>query len=40
MQEYGQPPAELLKKMAPGLEVGADGLPKIPGLSGDQCPVM
>jgi len=40
LQAYGQPPAELLKRMAPGLEIGENGLPKIPGMSDDGCPVM
>lgn len=34
MQEYGQPPAEIIKDLAPGLEVGENGMPKLDGLEG------
>ncbi|EMD32382.1 hypothetical protein CERSUDRAFT_118745 [Gelatoporia subvermispora B] len=30
MQTYGSPPAEVMGPMPPGMEVGADGMPKIP----------
>eukprot|EP00242_Pyramimonas_sp_CCMP2087_P012680 CAMPEP_0198197934 /NCGR_PEP_ID=MMETSP1445-20131203/1497_1 /TAXON_ID=36898 /ORGANISM="Pyramimonas sp., Strain CCMP2087" /LENGTH=305 /DNA_ID=CAMNT_0043867359 /DNA_START=95 /DNA_END=1012 /DNA_ORIENTATION=- len=32
MQECGQPPAELMKGLTQGVEMGPDGLPKFPGL--------
>eukprot|EP00753_Platysulcus_tardus_P010764 PLAT3031.1.p1 GENE.PLAT3031.1~~PLAT3031.1.p1 ORF type:complete len:309 (+),score=119.32 PLAT3031.1:44-928(+) len=34
MQETGQPPMDMMKTLAPGLEFGADGLPKMPGMEG------
>lgn len=34
MQEFGQPPIEIIKELSPGLEVGPDGVPKLPGLGG------
>ncbi|KAJ1530041.1 Peroxisome chaperone and import receptor, partial [Cladochytrium tenue] len=42
MQEYGNPPEELLKELSPGMETGPDGLPKLPGGGSDmpECPVM
>jgi peroxin-19 len=30
MQGHGNPPAELMDDMVPGMEVGADGLPNMP----------
>lgn len=40
-QEYGQPPADIIQQIAPGLEVDEDGLPKLDmnGLSED-CRIM
>mmetsp|Transcript_9858 Transcript_9858/g.15673 ORF Transcript_9858/g.15673 Transcript_9858/m.15673 type:complete len:266 (+) Transcript_9858:103-900(+) len=32
MQEYGQPPVEIVKELAPGLDIGEDGVPVMPGL--------
>mmetsp|Transcript_11289 Transcript_11289/g.15366 ORF Transcript_11289/g.15366 Transcript_11289/m.15366 type:complete len:195 (-) Transcript_11289:199-783(-) len=45
MQESGQPPAELIKDMAPGMESGPDGMPQFPteGLPPElaqQCVIM
>mmetsp|Transcript_11921 Transcript_11921/g.13735 ORF Transcript_11921/g.13735 Transcript_11921/m.13735 type:complete len:292 (+) Transcript_11921:173-1048(+) len=46
MQQYGQPPVEIVQKLAPGMEIGADGLPKLdgplPGMPGGSqgCPQM
>lgn len=34
VQEYGQPPVEIMKELAPGLEIGEDGVPKMPGMGG------
>ncbi|KAK3272408.1 Peroxisome chaperone and import receptor [Cymbomonas tetramitiformis] len=38
MQECGQPPAELIKEMAPGVEFGADGVPLFPSVPGGGLP--
>ena len=32
MQEYGKPPAEIVKELAPGLELGEDGMPIMPNM--------
>ncbi|KAF9436699.1 Peroxisome chaperone and import receptor [Entomortierella beljakovae] len=32
MQDCGQPPADILEELAPGMEVGADGIPKMPDM--------
>lgn len=48
LQETGNPPIELIHELAPGLELGADGLPamnanmgpgigEMPGLPSAQC---
>lgn len=41
---YGQPPAEIIKDIAPGLELDEDGIPKMDamGFFGDseECVVM
>lgn len=34
VQEYGQPPAEIIREIAPGLELDANGLPKFDGVEG------
>jgi peroxin-19 len=39
LQETGQPPKEIVKKLAPGLDLGADGLPTIPSM-GEGVPSM
>jgi peroxin-19 len=36
IQEYGQPPPDLIKSIAPGLELDADGLPQF-NSPGDCC---
>ncbi|GBG61623.1 hypothetical protein CBR_g22421 [Chara braunii] len=33
MQDCGNPPSEIMKELAPGLDVGKDGLPVLPDLS-------
>ncbi|KAK9695489.1 Peroxisome chaperone and import receptor [Basidiobolus ranarum] len=38
MQECGQPPADILKELAPDMALGPDGLPKMPDM--DQCNIM
>ncbi|KAI8809114.1 Pex19 protein, partial [Cladochytrium replicatum] len=46
MQEFGDPPEDMMQELAPGLETGPDGLPKFPGIggglpgAGDNCPQM
>mmetsp|Transcript_5686 Transcript_5686/g.8328 ORF Transcript_5686/g.8328 Transcript_5686/m.8328 type:complete len:294 (+) Transcript_5686:136-1017(+) len=43
IQEYGQPPAEIIKELAPGLDFDVGGMPMMPGLTGGgepQCPTM
>jgi len=32
MQEYGKPPAEIIKELAPGLQFGSDGMPIMPNM--------
>ncbi|KAF9129254.1 Peroxisome chaperone and import receptor [Mortierella sp. 14UC] len=32
MQDCGQPPSDILDELAPGLEMGADGVPKMPDM--------
>ncbi|KAG0370806.1 Pex19 protein family-domain-containing protein [Gamsiella multidivaricata] len=32
MQDCGQPPADILEELAPGMEVGTDGVPKMPDM--------
>ncbi|KXS18963.1 Pex19 protein [Gonapodya prolifera JEL478] len=34
MQELGNPPAEIVRALAPDAEIGPDGRPKLPGLPG------
>ncbi|KAI0699770.1 Pex19 protein [Cerioporus squamosus] len=36
MQEFGSPPAEIMGPLPPGLDLGADGLPKLP----EGCTIM
>jgi len=52
IQEYGQPPAEIISKLAPDLEFDEEGLPKMdkagmPGMPGlpfptgkEECTIM
>lgn len=32
LQQTGPPPQELIKELAPGLEIGADGMPMLPHM--------
>ncbi|KAJ3168726.1 Peroxisome chaperone and import receptor [Geranomyces variabilis] len=34
MQDCGNPPEEILQELAPGLQLGADGMPNLPGAAG------
>ena len=44
LQEYGQPPSEIIKELAPGLQFSPDGMPLMPnmgsGFPGMQMPGM
>ncbi|KAJ3409230.1 Peroxisome chaperone and import receptor [Chytridiales sp. JEL 0842] len=40
MQDCGNPPQEILNELAPGMDVGADGIPKMPGMDGKECVIM
>jgi peroxin-19 len=42
MQDCGAPPQEILQQLAPGLELGTDGLPHLPtsAVSAGDCPVQ
>lgn len=45
VQEYGQPPEEIIKEIAPGMELDANGLPKVDGSGlpfseNEECRVM
>ena len=47
---YGQPPADIIKELAPGLEFDEEGMPKMdgqmpgmpfpPGVGGEECSIM
>ena len=38
---YGQPPPEIVKEIAPGLELDEDGIPKMDLLNGnEECRIM
>jgi peroxin-19 len=41
VQEYGQPPNEIIQEIAPGLELDEDGMPKLDaaGLN-EECRIM
>jgi hypothetical protein len=41
-QEFGQPPADLIKEIAPDLELDEHGMPKIDGmpLPNEECQIM
>jgi hypothetical protein len=42
-QEFGQPPAEILKDIAPDLELDDNGMPKLEGLefpTAEECTIM
>jgi len=38
VQEYGQPPAEIIKDLAPGLEFNEEGMPIMPGMGATSMP--
>ena len=40
IQEYGQPPIEIVNEIAPGLELDDNGLPKMDGSVGGLPPFM
>ena len=40
MQACGSPPKDIVDELAPGLEMGADGLPKIPGDAASACSIQ
>jgi peroxin-19 len=40
MQECGQPPSEIIKELAPGLEFGPDGMPVMPNMGPGMMPGM
>ncbi|KAJ3091289.1 Peroxisome chaperone and import receptor [Quaeritorhiza haematococci] len=41
MQDCGNPPEAILKELAPGMEIGADGMPTLPpNMAGQDCIVM
>lgn len=40
VQEYGQPPNEIIQEIAPGLELDEDGMPKLDGAAGEECRIM
>jgi len=45
VQEFGQPPREIIQEIAPGLELDANGLPKLEGSglpfgTNEECRVM
>lgn len=35
VQEYGQPPTEIIREIAPGIELNQDGLPMV-----EECSIM
>lgn len=39
MQELGQPPAEMMDEMAPGMNLGPEGVPDMSKLN-EQCSIM
>ena len=40
MQACGSPPKDIVDELAPGLEMGADGLPKMPGDAASACSIQ
>lgn len=40
IQEFGQPPADIIKELAPGLDFNDEGLPVMPNLGGNVMPHM
>ena len=40
MQQYGQPPAEIMKDLAPGLKFDEEGMPIMPNMGDPGMPSM
>jgi len=40
MQQYGQPPAEIIKDLAPGLQFDENGMPIMPNMGAGMMPEM
>lgn len=40
MQQYGQPPAEIIKDLAPGLKFDENGMPIMPNMGAGMMPEM
>ena len=40
MQEYGQPPADIIKGLAPGLQFDENGMPIMPNMGAGMMPNM
>jgi hypothetical protein len=40
MQEYGQPPADIIKDLAPGLKFDENGIPIMPNMGAGMMPDM
>lgn len=40
IQEYGQPPADIIKELAPGLDFNEEGLPMMANMGGNMFPHM
>lgn len=44
VQKYGQPPVEIIREIAPGLELDGDGMPAMnllnPGTGDEECCIM
>jgi peroxin-19 len=38
IQEYGQPPSDIIQEIAPGIELDSDGIPKMNGDTGMPMP--
>merc|ERR1719231_787343 len=38
VQQYGQPPSEIIKELAPGLEFNAEGMPVMPNMGPNAFP--
>ena len=36
--QYGQPPSEIIKELAPGLEFNEEGMPVMPNMGNSQMP--
>lgn len=40
LQQYGQPPAEIIKDLAPGLKFDENGMPIMPNMGAGMMPEM